>query len=36
MRLENAYFNGTNECEYADEPIVEIKQFLGIQEEIDG
>ena len=36
MRLEKLYFSGTNECEYADEPIKEIKKILGIQERIDG
>lgn len=35
MRLENNNFNGTNECKYADEPIQQIKQMLGIQEVID-
>lgn len=34
MRLENPNFRGTNECKYADEPIKEIKQILGIQEKI--
>lgn len=34
MRLENPYFNGTNECKYADDPIQEIKKILGIQERI--
>lgn len=32
MRLESPTFKGTNECEYADEPINEIKKILGIQE----
>lgn len=26
--------NGTNECEYADNPQQQIKQILGIQEKI--
>lgn len=26
--------DGVNECEYADEPIKEIKRMLGIQERI--
>lgn len=30
MRLENPNFRGTDECEYADEPIKEIKNILGI------
>lgn len=34
MRLENPNFRGTDECEYADEPIKEIKNILGIQEKI--
>ncbi|MGN1298126.1 MAG: hypothetical protein ACI4VH_06930 [Clostridia bacterium] len=32
MRLESPTFKGTNECEYADEPINEIKKISGIQE----
>lgn len=35
MRLENPNFNGTNECEYADESIQQIKQILGIQQRIE-
>lgn len=27
--------DGTNECEYADEPIKEIKKMLGIQQRIE-
>lgn len=34
MRLENPNFRGTNECKYADNPIKEIKQILGIQEKM--
>jgi len=34
MRLESLNFRGTNECEYAEEPIQQIKQMLGIQEKI--
>lgn len=34
MRLEDINFRGTNECEYADNPIKEIKKILGIQEKI--
>ena len=34
MRLEDINFKGTNECKYADKPIKEIKQILGIQEKI--
>lgn len=34
MLLENPNFTGTNKCEYADEPIKQIKQILGIQERI--
>ena len=34
MRLESIYFNVTDKCEYADEPIQQIKQILGIQEKI--
>jgi len=34
IRLENSYFNGTNECEYADEPIKEIKRILRIGDQI--
>lgn len=34
IRLESPYFIGINECKYADEPIKEIKQILGIQERI--
>lgn len=34
MLLEDPNFRGTNECEYADEPIQKIKQILGIQERI--
>ena len=33
-RLEDPYFTGTNECEYARQPIQEIKQILGVQERI--
>lgn len=35
MRLENPNFRGTDECEYADEPINEIKKILGIGEQIE-
>lgn len=34
MRLEDSNFSGTNECEYSEEPLKEIKQILGIQERI--
>lgn len=34
MRLESPHFKGTNECKYAEEPMKEIKQILGIQEKI--
>lgn len=34
IRLENPNFKGTDECEYADEPINEIKKILGIGEQI--
>jgi len=34
MRLEYITFKGTNDCEYADKPIEQIKQILGIQEKI--
>ena len=30
--LENPNWLGTNECEYADDSITEIKRILGIQE----
>ena len=33
-RLENPYFTGTNECKYARQPIQEIKQILGIGEQL--
>ena len=33
--LENPNWLGTNECEYADEPIQPIKQILGIQERME-
>lgn len=32
--LENLNWLGTNKCEYADEPIQQIKRMLGIQERI--
>lgn len=34
MQLEEMNFIGTNECKYADEPIQQIKQILGIGEQI--
>lgn len=34
FRVENPNFRGTNECKYADNPIKEIKQILGIQEKM--
>lgn len=34
FRVEAPNFTGTNDCEYADEPIEQIKQILGIQEKI--
>ena len=34
MRLENPNFKGTDECEYADEPTKEIKNILGIGEQM--
>lgn len=34
MRLEDVNFNGTNECEYADNPIQQIHRILGVQERI--
>lgn len=30
--LENPNFTGVKECKYADDPIKQIKQILGIQE----
>ena len=33
-RLENPYFTGINECEYARQPRQQIKQIWGIQEKI--
>ena len=33
--LESPNCLGTDKCEYADEPIQQIKQILGIQEEIE-
>ena len=35
MRLEDPNFVGTNECEYADNPIQPIKEILGIQQKIN-
>ena len=34
MRLENPNFRGTDECEYAEEPIQKIKNILGIGEQM--
>jgi hypothetical protein len=34
MRLEAPNFKGTNECDYAEDRIKEIKKILGIQEKI--
>lgn len=33
-RLEDKSFTGTNDCEYADEPIKQIKQILGTGEQM--
>ena len=33
IRLENPEFKGTNDYEYAEEPIKQIKQILGIEGE---
>lgn len=32
IRLEKPNFRGTDECDYADEPISEIKKILNIKE----
>ncbi len=34
IRLEDKNFIGTNECEYADDPIKVINEILGIQEKL--
>ena len=35
MRLEDPNFRGTNNCDYAEDHIKEIKKILGIQEKIE-
>ncbi len=32
IAFEDSNFKGTKECKYADDPIKQIKQILGIQE----